>query len=249
MYYTYAYTSLQNNSSTNQRAIWYQKNKKFIYFSQSFFLIGSLFLILFIFFNYTINFSAISKSEFFYLFIFPIVAFLYYGIENKYIKNINLRNIGWLKPITIGFVWSGAVTIYPILFYTLIHQKQFHITMDITLLFAINLFFITALCIMFDIKDYATDSNLSLKTFVVKIGLRKTIYNILVPIIFIGILLQVYYGFYKKMELHNILLNILPFLFATIISFSLQKRKSILFYLIVIDGIMIIKGLCGILSS
>jgi hypothetical protein len=35
---------------------------------------------------------------------------------------------------------------------------------------------------MFDIKDYAADHNHQLKTFVVRYGLRKTIFYILIPL-------------------------------------------------------------------
>jgi len=34
-----------------------------------------------------------------------------------------------------------------------------------------------------------------------------------------------------------------------IVSYSMHKRKSILYYLIIIDGLMFVKGVCGIAGA
>ena len=48
--------------------------------------------------------------------------------------------------------------------------------------------FTTVIAIMFDIKDYAADHNLRLKTLIVRFGLRKSIYYVLLPFIGIGMI-------------------------------------------------------------
>jgi hypothetical protein len=247
LYYTYAYTNAQNNLSFNARSKWYRTHNKKIKHTQVIYILLSILLLFFICYVNWITICKISINAFSLLFLFPVIALLYYGVENNYYKKINLRNIGWLKPFAISIVWSGVVTIYPMLMYSIFYKQPFIFTNDIIFSFTTNILFITVLCIMFDMKDYALDSNEQLKTFVVKIGLRKTIYYILLPLLFIGILLQLYYSLYEKMYLDYILINITPFLYLSIISFFLQKTKSILFYLIIIDGMMVVKALLAII--
>jgi hypothetical protein len=43
----------------------------------------------------------------------------------------------------------------------------------------------------------------------------------------------------------KITLNVLPFLLLIAVAYSLQQRKSILYYLIIIDGLMLAKAVCG----
>lgn len=108
--------------------------------------------------------------------------------------------------------------------------------------------FITVLCIMFDIKDYATDANQQLKTFVVTYGLRRTIFYIIIPLTILGLSAFLTYALTHHFSVGRIGLNFIPFLLILTVAFSLQKRRSIFFYLIIIDGLMLVKGLCGSLG-
>ncbi len=78
-----------------------------------------------------------------------------------------------MKPFIIGFVWAGLVNIYPIIFYNIENEHNYVPDLIGGFLFIKNFMFITVLCIMFDIKDYAADHNRQLKTFVVKAGSTK----------------------------------------------------------------------------
>jgi hypothetical protein len=51
--------------------------------------------------------------------LFPIVALTYTFNLLPFPEIKKLRRIGWLKPFIIGFVWSGIVSVYPIIFYQL----------------------------------------------------------------------------------------------------------------------------------
>jgi hypothetical protein len=102
---------------------------------------------------------------------------------------------------------------------------------------------------MFDFKDYATDYNQYLKTFVVSFGLRKTIFYILIPLIILGFLSFLLVTNYRHFTFIKIAINSIPFILLTAVSFSLTKRKSIFYYLIVIDGLMLVKAICGIVAN
>jgi len=108
--------------------------------------------------------------------------------------------------------------------------------------------FISVLCIMFDIKDYAADHNRRLKTFVVRIGLRKTIFFIIIPLCITGLVAYILFVWFNHFPAVRILFNALPFAALLMVAYSLHKRHSILYYLSIIDGLMLVKAICGILG-
>ncbi len=108
--------------------------------------------------------------------------------------------------------------------------------------------YITMLCIMFDIKDYAADHNHQLKTFVVRYGLRKTIFYILIPLTLVGLGTFLMYALLRNFPLLRILINTIPFILLIIVAYSMHRRKSILYYLAIIDGLMLAKAVCGIIG-
>lgn len=95
------------------------------------------------------------------------------------------------------------------------------------------------------IKDYASDYIRRLKTVVVKIGLRKTIFHILIPISLLGLLSFIYYAISYQFHTGKLLLNPIPFILLIITTFSLCRRRSLMYYLVIVDGLMLVKGVCG----
>ena len=248
LYYTRAYITDKRTNKGNPRSEWYWENRNFI--------AGSQLLLTTIVFMYAGillygHYDFILQLPLLHwvlLLVFPLIAGLYYGINHPLLKNFRLRKIGWLKPFIIGFVWAGLVNIYPMMFYTIEHEQVYVPDIIGILLFIKNFMFVTVLCIMFDIKDYAADHNLQLKTFVVKAGLRKTIFLILIPLSLLGLSSFVLYGVVRHFSVLKIAFNVIPFLLLIMVAYSLHKRKSIFYYLIVIDGLMLVKALCGIIA-
>jgi len=191
---------------------------------------------------------AISIGSWILIFIFPVVAALYYGIDFVY-GNYNIRKVGWLKPFIIGFTWAGLVNVYPVLYYDIMHNIPFFPNEIGGLLFIKNFMFITVLCIMFDIKDYAGDYCTQVKTFVVDFGLRKTIFYILIPLTIIGLITFLIYAIAHHFSIGRIILNAIPFFALFAVSYSLHKRRPLLYYLVVIDGLMLLKAICGIIGK
>ncbi len=248
VYYTYAYTSDANPNAANERSDWYIQNKRLVLASQlAFGIIFTLFLAIFI----AQQKEYLFKIPFYYwviLLVFPLTAALYYGFQSPALRKYNLRDTGWLKPFVIGFVWAGAVSVYPVVFSTLAKGVEYHLSALKIMLFIKNFMFITVLCIMFDIKDYAQDHNRQLKTFVVRVGLRKTIYSILIPLCSIGLGTYVIYALVQDLPLIRIVFNTVPFVLLIIVAYSMNKRKNIIYYLAVIDGLMLVKAICGSLG-
>jgi hypothetical protein len=249
LYYTRAYITEKPATTPNPRSQWYWENRRAVFISQVFFtVVSAIYLAVLAFQHY----EFIIRQPFinwFLLLVFPTIAALYYGINHRRFARFRLRNIGWLKPFIIGFVWAGQVTVYPILFYNIENEHNYLPDLIGLFLFIKNFMFITVLCIMFDIKDYAADHNRQLKTFVVKAGLRNTIFFILIPLCLAGLASFLYYAIARGFSDLKILLNVVPFLLLIIVAYSLHRRKSIFYYLIVIDGLMLIKALCGSIAT
>jgi hypothetical protein len=246
LYYAYPYIR-KNKQCSNPRTNWYTKNYELMHWQQiliSIILIvsGILFII-----NYSDQLLTITATQWLLIFIFPIAGALYYGIGFLFGK-YNIRKIGWLKPFIIGFTWAGLVTVYPVLFYDIMKMQDYEFTRAGSLLFLKNFMFIAVLCIMFDIKDYASDCFFSLKTFVVNHGLRKTIFNILLPLSILGLILFIGYAVVHYFHPMKIILNVIPFALMIIVGYSLRKRRSLLYYLTVVDGLMLAKAICGTIA-
>jgi hypothetical protein len=242
VYYSRAYITEINIHTTNERSLWYEKNKRFVFWSQA---TLTIFVLVLLFLFIQEDWNAILNSfplEIVLMLVFPLVGLLYYGVSGT---RYSLRNIGWLKPFVIGFAWAGLVTIYPIIFHCIHHDQPYELTLIGGLLFLKNFMFVSVLCIMFDIKDYASDSGSRLNTFVVKFGLRKTIFFIILPLCVIGLGTFVFYGITKHFHPIKITLNVLPFLLLILTAYSLYSRRSLLYYLAVVDGLMLVKGICG----
>lgn len=247
-YYTKSYTSEASYSQPNQRAYWYKTHKKEVYYSQLILLITSFLAGTIILYQNWDAMHALRFSEWFLILIFPTTALLYYESISPKHPTHNLRSIGWLKPFVISFVWTGVVSIYPLLFNSMENGVNFDPNRLTWMFFLKNFIFISILCILFDIKDYAADHNSQLKTFVVRLGLRKTLFFIILPMALMGFFSYLLFTLNRHFPLIRILINSIPFILLIIVTWSMQRRKSILYYLAVIDGLMLIKATCGIIG-
>lgn len=249
LFYNKAYISTTTTDSTNKRSQWYLLHHKRIIITQALLTIILILTLLFLAKDLWQNLLHMPVIQWLVLFSFPVIAVSYYGTASLGLTNYNLRNTDWMKAFIIGFVWAGVVCIYPILFQAIKYNHPYVITLFGFLLFIKNLLFITVLCIMFDIKDYATDYNQQLKTFVVRVGLRKTIFYILLPLCILGFSNFLIYSINYHFPVLRILINAIPFVLQIIVAYSMYQRKSILYYLAIIDGLMLVKALCGIIGS
>ena len=246
-YYNYPYVRKYSAESTDSRTSWYRRNYPFVRWNQlAFGIILAVSLLFFLHFHlYAIQ--HMNTIHWLLVLIFPIIALMYYGL-NLFSAKYNLRKVGWLKPFIIGFIWAGTIVVYPILFYDIIHYHIYQFTTFTSLLFLKNFMFVSVLAMMFDIKDYAADSKNQLNTFVVKIGLRKTIFYILLPLPILGLLTFLSYATVHHFHLWRMVLTMIPFLLLLLAGHSLRKRRTLLYYLVVIDGLMVVKAAFGILA-
>lgn len=247
LYYNYPYARRLNKSGNNPRTAWFIHHYQFMWWNQVIISVILLIAGILLLIHFYPLIQTISLRQWLLLLVFPIIAGLYYGL-NMLSTKYNLRSIGWLKPFIIGFTWAGLVTVYPVLWYHIYHGQEYYFSLTGTLLFIKNGMFIAMLCIMFDIKDYATDYSSNLKTFVVRMGLRKTIFYILLPLPVLGLFTFITYALTHQFSAMKILLNMIPFLLLLLAAGALRKRRSMMYYLVVIDGLMLVKAACGIIA-
>ena len=175
LYYAYPYIR-KSAPSRNPRTNWYTKHYHFMRWNQVVITIILSLAVIFLLLNYWNELWSMQLINWIMIIIFPVTAALYYGV-NTISGKYNLRKTGWLKPFVIGFTWAGLVTVYPVLFYSITHHLNYELNEVGILLFLKNFMFITILCIMFDIKDYAADYINRLKTFCCKSGLAQNYFQ------------------------------------------------------------------------
>jgi hypothetical protein len=253
LFYTYAYiqekntafTPLKNEMYINKRSTWYYNNRVLIKRSQYVLISLCMAITLYFLIKYHNGFLIITSPQLAALAITGFIALSYYGITIGSVK-INSRRTGWLKPFIIGFVWATEVTFIPLIWYQVERDSPYSVTIINVWFFIKNFMYISLLAILFDIKDYAADHNRKLKTFVVSVGLRKTIFSIIIPLTMLGFISLIVFAVLSHFAAFRIIINSIPFVLLVLVAWSMQRPKFILYYLIVIDGLMLIKALCGI---
>lgn len=242
VYYTYAYEPLtQMQLPGNARAAWYWQHRVMVWWSQRIGFAGILVLAGYLLFQ-TEDVGFHLPTGYWLLALFTAaLAFAYYGI--------GARKLGLLKPLLIGWVWAMVVTLGPVAMGLLLHPGGSLYHLPVAWLALKNFMFVAATAALFDIKDYASDANHRLQTLVVRIGLRKTLFRVVMPLGVLGSASALLFGWQYELSPVWIVLNQLPFLALLTLSYALRQRRSIFFYLALIDGLLLFKALCGIAGA
>lgn len=249
LFYTHAYIQESNGRYINERTKWYTAHAEFIKRSQLILFFLCLLLSIYLCIKYYHGLLLVTPLQIGFLIFIAVLAQSYYGISIGRSFKVNTRQTGWLKPFVISLVWTTAVTFAPVV-WRQAELNTLYIFTQVNLWFFIkNFMFISILAIMFDIKDYAADHNRKLKTFVVNIGLRKTLFLIIMPIALLAFLSFIIFAWQQHFPPLKIIFNCLPFITLLYVIRSMQRRKSIIYYLAVIDGLLIVKAICGITAS
>lgn len=248
LFYNYPYARLDRSEMQHPRTLWHQRHLKAMRICQIVLTLTVLSGVIYLTAQHWNAISQVSWRNSMLALIFPIAGGLYYGLNIASLR-YNLRNVGWLKPFVIGFVWAGVTVTLPPLYRDIISRTDFQFSLQSTVLFLKTFMYLSVLAIMFDVKDYTADSRANLKTVVVSIGLRKTISYVLLPLSVLGILAVASYGFFKDFSAMRLLLLTIPIVLLLPAAGSLRKRRPLLYYLIIIDGLILVKAVSGIIAS
>jgi 4-hydroxybenzoate polyprenyltransferase len=196
----------------NERNIWLFKNKKVLLIFLGISLISLLFLC-----------NWLSWTSIGIMIAAELISSFYF------MKPLQLRRFGFVKPFIISLIWVVSCAIVPFIENNIINST--------TILFcSAQFFFIAALCVLFDIKDKKNDLDEGIKTYANTYGTKitKLIAFILTVFYFIIMLLVFNTSSY-------ILLNSLYFLIVTIAILITNDEKDSFYYFLFVDGLLIIQ--------
>jgi len=246
-YYNHSYLLESIDDAPNQRTIWVREHagriKKIHKLLFAFLLLGGSYEL------YTLfpGIHLMGIDDILYCCLIGLGSFLYYFDTKKY-PYLNLRSYGLLKPVVIGCIWAGVGVYAPYLYLKLSQQQ--HVSMShLPILFVSNALYITVIAVLFDIKDFESDANKQMKTLVVRMGLTKTINWIVIPIVALILLATLRYSYLHQFTGYQILLNTIPLILLISVSYQMHQRKSILYYLAIIDGLIVVKAACGLIAT
>ena len=246
-YYNHSYLLESIDDAPNQRTIWVREHagriKKIQKLLFVFLLVGGSYEL------YTLfpGIHLMGIDDILYCCLIGLGSFLYYFDTKKY-PYLNLRSYGLLKPVVIGCIWAGVGVYAPYLYLKL--SQQHYVGMShLPILFVSNALYITVIAVLFDIKDFESDANKQMKTLVVRLGLTKTINWFVVPLGALILLATLRYSYLHQFTGYQILLNTIPLILLISVSYQMHQRKSILYYLAIIDGLIVVKAACGLIAT
>lgn len=152
-----------------------------------------------------------------------------------------LRDHGRVKPFLVAAVWVLVVVGLP-LAWSGIPGRTGAVPWLLLDLFA----YMAALCVLFDIKDHMEDRRAQLGTWVVRLGLRRTLFAVVLPLVLLAALARAF-------SLHTndplkVLVAMLPYVAFLLLLRAFRYRRGPLFHLVVVDGMMLLKALCDLIA-
>ena len=243
VYYTHAYRGHRSAHEGDVRQRWYARNHVAIGVSQVVLSAASVLLLLWAWERCgALSWPLVGPVLLTVLVIGAVaVAYLLPGSGG-------LRRSGVWKPLAIAFVWAAVVTVLPATVQGACGEG-FRAGPLLVMLFLKDLLFVMVLCILFDIKDQARDHRESLRTMVVQRGLRATLFRVVLPLSVLGMVVFVAFGVLNGAGPVRVALNMVPFVALLLVVRALRRRRSLLFYLVVVDGLLMLKGVCGSLAA
>jgi 4-hydroxybenzoate polyprenyltransferase len=198
---------------TDDKYSWYNANRRLVF--------TLIILLLGISFNFMWHFFANHKMALVAYAVLSLLSLLYF------LPPFQLRRFGVLKPFLIALVFVFIGIAMPI---------DFLISNNSLLYIAGQFAFITALCVLFDIRDVENDKKNNTNTFPVKYGEVKTK-------IFVGLLLLIYLGFSLAIKNNALLVSsLITFIISAALTFFANSKKHNLYYAVLVDGTIILQA-------
>lgn len=248
IYYTMIYVRSVGTKNYDERTLWYRRNLKIIKLLLKITLALVATFTVYLIIKNLLAFYWFTAFQWLMIFAFPLVAALYtFKFPFFYFRKI--RQIGWLKPFIVGFTWSGWVTVYPLLVWQVQRADSAKVTVIPSGLFWLqNFLFISILAIIFDIKDYRTDLRLHLNTYPAKLGIRNTFRYVIYPVAILNIAVFFLFQRQRNFSYVQTVIQITPYLLLIWVILTHRKPRRVLYYLVAIDGLLLLKAICGIIS-
>lgn len=248
IYYTMIYVRSAGAKSYNDRTIWYRNNiitiKKILTVSVVITIASAVILL-------TENIAALTSLTSLQVtlsVIFPFIA-AWYTFMPSFFKIKKIRHTGWIKPFIVGATWAGLVTVYPVLIWQARMGNASPIDIvAIILLLLQNFLFCSTNAIIFDIKDFRTDSFNRLNTYPVIFGIRNTFRFIIFPVVALDYIVFFLFQQRQQYSVLQTFIQLIPHLLLIFVILNHRQQRSVLYYLAAVDGLVFVKAFCGITS-
>jgi 4-hydroxybenzoate polyprenyltransferase len=242
------YVRSTNARNFDERTLWYRHNLAGIRLIITFTLWLVAAFLIYLLWKNRLALISYTLLHWALILVFPAIAALYtFKIPGLYFKKI--RQIGWLKPFIVGLTWSGWVTVYPVLVWQAQRGYINKSSARLSWLFWLqNFLFISILAIIFDIKDYRNDVRFQLKTYPATLGVRNTFWYVVYPVTIVNIIIFLLFQFQHDFSVWQTVVQSIPYLLLVWVLLTYRKTRSVLYYLVAIDGLMFLKAICGIIS-
>jgi 1,4-dihydroxy-2-naphthoate octaprenyltransferase len=235
--YSFHYYRKSLKTENDERLNWYRKYK---YIIQALLLSGSIAVVILVINHWRILFSEKNLP---WTLAIPLLSLAY---SFPFLPgNKALRHIGWLKLPLLSIVWSFTAVWLPV-FYS---GNAFK-TSQVLVVFFDWLFFIMALCMLFNVRDYKEDKKENIitpavslgPTFILKTG--KWLICKLNLVMFIWLIFT--FNFFNPIQ---ILAVFLPVVFLFYLFESFRFDRSEMQFVFLHDGLMPIKALLLIFAA
>lgn len=217
--YNIHYFKKKLNPGISDRADWSQKNKNTHLFLLILSTISLLVSLFFLSFKVVLASAVLALLSFAYS--FPIFPFL---------KRKKLKEYGLLKIVLLSLVWT-LVTVWIPLIYWEVEVENYIAE------FFIRFLLMFPLCATFDIRDAGLDKLNNINTLPNKYGLKKT-YQI-IDISLVALLIANIIQYYRYHIDQRFWAGLLVILLLKFLMKYTKKPLSDVFYLLVIDGMML----------
>ena len=248
IYYTKIYVRSRGAKNFNERNIWYRANIDSIQKTINVAVVLAFVLMVLIVLKNLDTLFSVSTAQVLLIIAFPTIA-AWYTSSPKFLPFKKIRQFGWIKPFIIGLTWAGWVTVYPIIMLQI--QRAHSImygTLPPVLLLLQNFLFFSINAIIFDVKDFRTDFKHNLKTYPVILGVRKTFRYIIVPAIIVNIVIVVMFQIQQHYSAVQTAIQFIPYILLICVVAFYKPHRKLLYYLVVVDGLVFVKAVCGISS-
>ena len=203
------YNLLQQNPQT-ERELWLLHHRKPMLVSLGISLVALLFLC-----------NWLSWTSIYIMVGAELVSTLYY------MKPFNLRKYGFIKPLIVAAIWVISCVVVPLIENNLLSINAYYFV-------AAQFFFITTLCVLFDIKDAEHDFFTGIKTYANTWGIKGAR---LVAFIFLLAYFTCFYFFNPQFSItffnSGFLILCSAFIFLT------HETRHPYYYYLFVDGLMI----------
>jgi 4-hydroxybenzoate polyprenyltransferase len=156
-----------------------------------------------------------------------IISFLYF------LPFSNLRAVPFLKSFIIGLVWVLICVIAPI--------EPDKIDRPQIIFGVSQLLFITALCVLFNIRDMEQDKKTGTHTIPVLYGIKRT--KVFTIILLLGYLWTCYY---LKPDFMFMLVSLIVFLLSCFFTMKSAVVRHFFYFLLGVDGLILLQSILGI---